>query len=88
MSASSARSIRLPGGGGKTQLAAAEVQPLCSTILQGVLHMGHNPIADLLAVTLSLDEPCLSENAKVMGNVRLRAFQFFHEITHTFLVRE
>ncbi len=50
--------------------------------------MGHNPIADLLAVTLSLDEPCLSENAKVMGNVRLRAFQFFHEITHTFLVRE
>lgn len=67
-------------------MAAAEVQPLFATMLQGALHMRHNAIADLFAVTLSLNEACLSENAKMMGNVRLRAVEFPYQIAYTFLL--
>jgi len=57
-------------------------------MLQGALHMRHNAIADLFAVTLSLNEACLSENAEMMGNVRLRTVQLRDEIADAFFLRE
>jgi hypothetical protein len=72
----------------KPQLTTAEIQGLSLPVRQRSLDRGRDFVTHLFALSMSLDQTCVSQNTEMMGGMGLRALQFPYKIRHAFFTDE
>ena len=72
----------------ETDLAAAEVKRLAPARGQGPLKPRRDPIADPFAFTQPFDQPGFTQDAQMMGHLRLSSPDLPDQVTHALVLDE